>query len=101
LATYPKNSVRNGAEAITLALQANQLCGGKDPVVLQTLAAAYAEGGQFAEAITTAEQALPLAQNQANPSVAAALRTQLELYRAGRPFHETGQGGTSTPSGGP
>jgi protein O-mannosyl-transferase len=96
LATSPNDSIRNGAEAITLARKANHLCGGKDLIVLQTLAAAYAEGGQFSEAIITGEQALSWASNQANPSLAAALRMQLALYRTGRPFHETGQGSVST-----
>ena len=47
LATCPQASLRNGIEAVKLAERANQLAGGKNPAVLCTLAAAYAEAGNF------------------------------------------------------
>ncbi|MGA3285713.1 MAG: tetratricopeptide repeat protein [Verrucomicrobiota bacterium] len=52
LATHPQASVRNGDKAIELAQQLNQLSGGKDPTILQTLAAADAETKQFRPAAT-------------------------------------------------
>jgi protein O-mannosyl-transferase len=88
LATWPDTPVRNGARAVELAEQANRRTGGQDPVILRTLAAAYAEGGRFAEAIKSAQQALKLATGQNNPGLAAALRSELELYQAGAPFRE-------------
>src|SRR5208282_3900669 len=42
LATCPQASLRNGNQAVELARRANQLTGGGNPVVLGTLAAAYA-----------------------------------------------------------
>ena len=54
LATCPKASLRNGAEAVRLARRAEQLTGGKQPATLDTLAAAYAEAGQFPEAVAVA-----------------------------------------------
>ena len=45
-ATASVPSMRNGAKAIKLAQQANQISGGSNPSVLRTLAAAYAETGQ-------------------------------------------------------
>jgi tetratricopeptide (TPR) repeat protein len=45
LATYPEASIRNGTRAVELAEQANRLSGGKDPSIIDTLAAAYAEVG--------------------------------------------------------
>jgi len=98
LSTCPAAFVRNGTRAMELAQRANQLSGGQDPVILRTLAAAYAEGGHFPEAITTAQQALQLANFQSNTALADMLRSQLQLYQAGSPFRDTGQtNGTANP----
>jgi len=64
LATWSDASVRNGAEAIELARRANQLWAGKEPLAQRALAAAYAETGNFSEAIAAARQALKLATDQ-------------------------------------
>ena len=53
LATCPTARLRNAAEAIEHARRASQLCDGRRPDVLDTLAAAYAEAGRFAEALAT------------------------------------------------
>ncbi|MGD0746001.1 MAG: tetratricopeptide repeat protein [Verrucomicrobiota bacterium] len=87
LATCPQASLRNGNQAVALAQRANQLTGDGNPVVLCTLAAAYAEAGRFPEAVETAQRALQLAGTQSNPALADALRSQLKLYQAGIPFH--------------
>src|SRR6266478_9491366 len=50
LATSPDSSLRNGSEAVLLAEQASRSSGGKRPLVLRILAAAYAEAGRFSEA---------------------------------------------------
>ncbi len=91
LATCPQVSLRNGIEAARLAERANQLTGGKNPVILCTLAAAYAEAGRFPEAIETAQRAIQLAEAQSNTALAGALQSQLKLYQAGIPFHDTKQ----------
>ena len=91
LATRPTGAVRNGAEAVALASQADQLSGGKDPAVLQTLAAAYAESGRFADAMATAQRALQLTSTQTDRSLADALRAQIGFYKAGLPFRDSDQ----------
>jgi len=88
LATSTDPSVRNGAKAVELAQQAVELSGGKNPVILGTLAAAYAETGNFSEAIATAQRALQLAAIQNKGTVAAALQKELKLYQAGSPFRD-------------
>jgi tetratricopeptide (TPR) repeat protein len=88
LATWPVASVRNGAKALELARQADQLSGGNNPLVLRTLAAAYAETGQFSEAEATVQRALSLALAQNNSDLAATLRAQLKLHQAGAPCRE-------------
>ena len=90
LATSPDSSHRNGTEAIELAQETDRLTGGGDPGTAATLAAAYAEAGKFAEAITNVQRALQLASNQNNPAMIAALQAQLKCYQAGSPFRTTG-----------
>jgi tetratricopeptide (TPR) repeat protein len=90
LATCPKASVRNGARAVELALQAERASGGKDPSILGTLAAAYAEAGRFSEAVAAAQRALDLASAQANTAQAETLRARLGLYQKGCPFRDAG-----------
>ncbi len=91
LATCPKASLRNGIEAVKLAERANQLTGGQNPVVLCTLAAAYAEAGRYAEAIETSQHALQLATTQSNTALIELLQSQIKSYQAGIPPHSTGQ----------
>jgi len=89
LATAPQASLRNGPQAVALAQQANQLAGAENPIVLRTLAAAYAEAGRFPEAVATVQRALQLAETRSDPALADAIRSQLKLYQAGLPFHYT------------
>ncbi len=88
LATSPEAAVRNGRKAVELAQQAAKLTGSRDPMVLDTLAAAYAETGQFAEAVQTAQQALALASSQNNAALADALRARIKLYQGGSPYRD-------------
>ena len=89
LATCPEASVRNGAEAVELARRAVQLSGGREPAILGTLAAAYAEAGRFPEAVQTARKALKLATQQNQHATAEAIQAKIPLYEAGTPFRQT------------
>ena len=91
LATAPRASLRNGSRAVELARQANQLTGGENPVVLRTLAAAYAEAGQFGDAIQSARKAIALAKVAGQPNQVVQINSELKLYEAGLPFHQEGQ----------
>ena len=88
LATSSDASLRDGGRAITLAQRANELSGGRDPKILQSLAAAYAESGRFSEATAAAQRGLALVDGSANAALNDALRLQLKSYEAGAPFHE-------------
>jgi protein O-mannosyl-transferase len=61
LATAPDPAVRNGAMALRLALAVRDRTGGRDPRVLDTLAAAYALTGESELAVKTASEAAALA----------------------------------------
>jgi tetratricopeptide (TPR) repeat protein len=101
LAASPDDQLRNGTEAVSLAERACELTHYGQPVIIGTLAAAYAEAGRFPEAVTTAEKAEQLATSAGLTAVAAKNRQLLELYRAGKPYHEsppTASSSSQTPS---
>jgi tetratricopeptide (TPR) repeat protein len=88
LACAPQLALRDGARAVQLATQASQSTGGSNPLILRTLAAAYAGDGQYAKAVQAAQTALQLAESQSNSALANALRREMKLYEAGQPFEE-------------
>jgi Flp pilus assembly protein TadD len=89
LAAGADASLRNGKEAVDLALRAVNLTGEQDPGMLGTLAAAYAEAGRFSEAVRTARRAAGLATRQNKPWLAKSIQAKMVLYEAGKPYHET------------
>ena len=89
LATYPADTIRDGKRAVELAEKAAVLPGGEAPIVLRTLAAGYAEAGDFSNAVNTAQHALDLATGQNNTSLLATLRHEIELYQARTPYRES------------
>jgi Flp pilus assembly protein TadD len=89
LAANPDSQVRNGREAVAMAERACKLTEYKQPLMVGTLAAAYAEAGRFAEAVATAEQAKRLAEQANQMELAARNGALLELYRAGQPARDT------------
>jgi Flp pilus assembly protein TadD len=88
LATCPDDTVRNGTEAARLAERAARLAGDREPAVLTTLAAAYAEVGRFREAAETARRAMLLAQRQGNRPLAETIKARRALYDANTPVRE-------------
>ncbi len=88
LATAPDGAVRNGREALVLAQNADSAGTTEDPAVLDTLAAAWAENGEFSRAVTTASHALTLASGKGDAQLAAAIRAHLAIYQQRRPFRD-------------
>jgi Flp pilus assembly protein TadD len=88
LATSSQVSLRNGGKAVELAERANQLTGGENPLILHTLAAAYAEAGRFGDAMRSVQKAIELAQAVGQKNLAGQLTGELKLYEAGLPFHQ-------------
>jgi hypothetical protein len=91
LAVSPDATLRNGAKAVALAQQANQLSGGSNPDILRTLAAATAENGNYALAASTARRALELAIEQKNDALAATLQKEINRYEAGKRVGDSAQ----------
>jgi tetratricopeptide (TPR) repeat protein len=88
LATSSDAAIRDGAEALAFAVRALELSGGKDAQVLDTLAAAYAEKGQFANAALTARRAQARAAQENQPALARDIGVRIALYEADQPFRD-------------
>jgi hypothetical protein len=61
---------------------------GRDVRVLDTLAAAYAEKGQYRKAVETGEEALVMANRLRNYDLVADIEERLRLYQWGCPYYE-------------
>jgi len=85
-ATCSDASVRNGKEAVSAASKACELTEWKDWEFIDTLAAAYAEAGDFKRAIEFQERAL----RTGNPSESEQkeMRERLSLYELSKPFRD-------------
>jgi protein O-mannosyl-transferase len=88
LATDKDERVRNGIEAVGLAERLAGMTTNQTPEVLDTLGAAYAEGGQMKKAIEAAEKALEMAKASNNEKMIKKIGRHLEYYKAGKPYHE-------------
>jgi tetratricopeptide (TPR) repeat protein len=88
LACQPNPSFRNGAKAVSLAADADQLSHGQNPVIIGTLAAGYAEAGKFTEAVATANRARQVALAQTNSALAEIMEKRLRVYQAGQPWRD-------------
>jgi tetratricopeptide (TPR) repeat protein len=97
-ATSPDDSLRDGAKAVQLAEQALRISGRRIPIIFRTLAAAYAENGQFSEARKTAERGIELANSQGNSALAAELQGNIALYQERQPLRDPSlTNGSSSP----
>jgi tetratricopeptide (TPR) repeat protein len=81
-ATCPDETYRDGEKAVVDSTKACKLTNWKDPFVLGTLAAAYAEAGQFDKAVEWQKKAIELARDYDKEF----LGTFLELYKRGEPY---------------
>ena len=85
LATTPQASVRDGRRGLQYAQQAAQRTGGRDPGVLDALAACLAEAGDFRGAVEVATAARERVAPD-DGDLARGIDERLRLYRAKRPY---------------
>ena len=87
LATAVKDSVRDGAKAVDLAKQACKLTGYKNAAFIDTLAAAYAEKGEWDEALKWQQEAVKLSADQPE-DVRKELEERIPLYKEKKAYRE-------------
>jgi tetratricopeptide (TPR) repeat protein len=83
-ATCPEEKYRNGDRAVASATHACKFTDWKNADCLDTLTAAYAEKGEFAEAIKWQQKAIELAGETAEKG----LHERLALYRENKPYRQ-------------
>jgi len=88
MATSENASLRNGSEAVTLATHAVELTKGREPQLLATLAAAYAEAGEFEKAVETERRAADLAGQQGKSRLATQLGARVDLFESKTPIRQ-------------
>jgi tetratricopeptide (TPR) repeat protein len=99
LATSPEDKLRDGSRALKLATRAAEASGYETPHILSTLAAAYAETGDYDNAVKWSEKSIEQAQklvDAAKPEDDKAkleadrdqLKKELDSYREHKPVRE-------------
>lgn len=96
LATCPSNEVRNGRQAIQIATPLIEIAQNQSPKALDIVAAAYAEAGDFSNAVKFAQRAVELSRmnkEEKFPIKTPAYTTEtlllrLNLFRQGQPYRE-------------
>jgi hypothetical protein len=88
LATNKDAQKRDGRKAIILAQKACRLTDYKDAAKLDTLAAAYAEVGEFDKAVAAIQEGIQIAQSSERKELANEMVERLKLYREGKTFHQ-------------
>jgi tetratricopeptide (TPR) repeat protein len=81
LATSPEDKLRDGSRAIKMATKAAEASGYETPHVLSTLAAAYAETGDYDNAVKWSEKSIAEAQKAVDEAKPDDDKTKLEIDR--------------------
>ncbi len=88
LATHPDPAVRDGSDALEVAQRALAAAGPGNAQILDTLAAAQAETGQFAAAVQTSQQAARLARESGQRALSTVIEERIAAYQRGLPWRE-------------
>ena len=80
LATCPKDNVRDGKQAVEHATKACEITKWKESACMATLAAAYAESGDFEQAVKWQKKAIELGKGNEDA------KQRLKLYEEGKPY---------------
>ena len=86
LATSPDYAQRNGKEAVEYATKACELTEWKNANLIETLAAAYADIGDFDTAITYLREAMEIEDNDSSDRQER--ERMLELFRHRKPYRQ-------------
>lgn len=87
LAAHPDATVRDGRNALACALKANEISGEQSAEVFDVLGMAFAETGDFTNAVASARSAIDLGTEAKRVDVPA-YQARLELYQNNLPWRE-------------
>lgn len=87
LSTSPEDELRDGERALELGERAAKLTDYKEAHILSTLAACYAEVGDFENAVRWSEKSVELARAEEHAQLEQ-LEKELESFRDGKPWRE-------------
>ncbi len=87
-ATHPDAQFRDGEQAIILATQTCKMTGNGQPALLDTLAAAHAEVGDFDQAMEMSQAASESAKKADKPALARQIEGHRRLFERGEPIRE-------------
>jgi len=85
-ATCPNPTYRDGKKAVEVAIEACELTRWKEAYCLETLAAGYAETGDFTSAVKWQTKAIEL---EADPKEKEEYRARLKLFQEKKPIRDT------------
>ncbi|HEV3384242.1 MAG TPA: tetratricopeptide repeat protein [Gemmata sp.] len=88
LATCPQAKYRDGKRAVELATKACEVSEWEEAGYIDTLAASYAETGDFDKAIKYEKQAIELLTEEEEKRLGDEFRARLKLFEQKKPFHE-------------
>lgn len=88
LATHEEEKYRNGEKAIKFAKNLCKITMYTQPLAFDALAAAYAETGNFDDAVQTAQKGLQLALLKGPDELVSGLKERLQLYKARKPYRQ-------------
>ncbi|MCJ7729085.1 MAG: tetratricopeptide repeat protein [Sedimentisphaerales bacterium] len=88
LATAGDVSAQDANRAVEYAQHACELTGHREPHFLDTLAAAYAAGGSFEDAVRTAQQAIDAAKAGGREDLAGEIKNRMELYKMNQRYRQ-------------
>ena len=85
MAACPEAKFRDGKGAVQFATRACELTKWKNPIILDTLAAAQAEAGDFDAAVKSQKRAIELLTDERQKDD---YRSRLALYQAKKPYRQ-------------
>ncbi|MCA9197371.1 MAG: ASPIC/UnbV domain-containing protein [Planctomycetales bacterium] len=88
LATHAEESARNGKKSVELAAHAVELSHRKRPAILGTLSAAFAEVGDFEQALQLVDEAIAVAESQGKIQLLDSLQKQRVSLQANQPIRD-------------
>jgi tetratricopeptide (TPR) repeat protein len=88
LATHQDENIRNGKRAVEVAKSICESTGYSDYRLFSTLAAAYAEDGDFENAILISQKAIKMATAKGDQPTVDSMRKRLEQFKSEKPVRD-------------